>query len=138
MIITISSIYLFNNPFADFKVDKKEGIQFYRGSWKDALAQSKKENKRIFLDIYATWCGPCKRLKNNSFSNRQVGEFYNSSFINVSLDGEKGEGAVLANDFKVTGYPSLFFIDTAGNVIKLIGGYLGPNELLNSGRIYNK
>ncbi|MBW6479654.1 MAG: thioredoxin family protein [Bacteroidales bacterium] len=44
---------------------KNEGMVFFTGTWDEALAQAKKENKLIFLDIYASWCAPCKMLKNN-------------------------------------------------------------------------
>ncbi len=42
-----------------------EGIQFFNGNWNEALAIAVKENKPIFLDVYASWCGPCKALKKN-------------------------------------------------------------------------
>lgn len=40
--------------------DLNQGIQFADLTWQDALKKAKKENKIIFVDIYATWCGPCK------------------------------------------------------------------------------
>ena len=46
----------------------------------------------IFLDAYASWCGPCKMLQKNVFTKKAVGDFYNSKFINVKMDMEKGEG----------------------------------------------
>lgn len=66
-VIVIAAVYAFNNPKVNFKADKAEGIQFHRGGWKDALQAAKKENRLIFLDIYATWCGPCKKLKKKYF-----------------------------------------------------------------------
>lgn len=41
----------------------EEGNQFFDGSSDEALALAKKEHKLIFLDVYATWSGPCKYLK---------------------------------------------------------------------------
>ncbi|MCX6204641.1 MAG: thioredoxin family protein [Bacteroidetes bacterium] len=130
--------YAYNNPNVDFKSDKTEGILFYRGNWNEALQLAKKENKLIFLDIYATWCGPCKKLKKNSFSNIEVGKFYNSNFINVSLDGEQGEGAMLASQYRIPGYPSLLFIDATGKIVESTGGYLNPKELLKLGKSITK
>src|SRR5436189_3874751 len=88
-----------------------DGIQFYEGSWSSALQKAKTENKPIFLDIYASWCGPCKMLKKKSFTDKQVGNFFNASYVNVSLDGEKGDGKILAEKFRITGYPSLIILD---------------------------
>ena len=107
VIIAVIAFYAFNNPKADFKNDKVEGIQFHRGNWNEALQLAKKDNKLIFLDIYATWCGPCKKLKANTFSNKEVGRFFNKNFINVALDGEQGDGATLASQYNLTSYPSL-------------------------------
>lgn len=127
-------IYAFMNPRADFKADKKDGIQFHRGTWKEALEKAGKENKLIFLDIYATWCGPCKKLKTNTFSNSRVGKYFNSTFINVSLDGEAGDGEILANQYRISAYPSLLFVDKDGNVITRDEGYLDADELIRMGK----
>ena len=137
-IIVIVVVYAFNNPNVDFKADKTEGIQFHRGNWNEVLQLSKKENKLIFLDIYATWCGPCKKLKKNTFSNSEVGKFYNSTFINVAFDGEQGDGAILAKQYGLTGYPSLLFIDASGKIVTITGGYHSPSELLELGKSISK
>ena len=111
----------------------KEGIAFFKGSWKDAVAKAKKENKPIFLDIYATWCGPCKLLHKNTFSDKAVAEFYNKSFINVTLDGELGDGEVLANKYRIQGYPALLFFNKDGNPVINTAGYSGPDDFLQLG-----
>jgi len=133
-VIIVAAVYGFNNPKVDFKADNKEGIQFHKGTWNEALALAKKENKLIFLDIYATWCGPCKKLKKNTFSNEEVGKFYNSNFINVALDGEQAEGGMLAERYHLRGYPSLLFIDSAGKVIMQSGGYQNSEKLIALGK----
>ena len=40
----------------------EEGIVFDQGSWKAVLAKAKRENKLVFVDVYTSWCGPCKKL----------------------------------------------------------------------------
>ena len=112
----------------------KGGIVFFNGKWKDALAKAKAENKLIFLDIYATWCGPCKKLKAKSFASAKVGTHFNEKFINVTLDGEEGEGIILAEKYRLQAYPTLLFIDGDGNVKKAAVGYYNPNELLSLGK----
>ena len=112
----------------------KGGIVFFTGTWKEALAKAKAENKIIFLDIYATWCGPCKKLKAKSFASAKVGTYFNDNFINVTLDGEEGEGIILAEKYKLQAYPTLLFIDGDGNVKKGAVGYYNPSELLSLGK----
>ena len=128
--VLIFTLYAYKNPNADFNTDSKDGIKFHRGTWKEALGLAKKENKLIFLDIYATWCAPCKRLKSSTFSTSRVGKYFNSKFINVTLDGETGDGEILANKYNITGYPSLFFINADGNVIAKADGFMDADELL--------
>jgi len=133
-VIIVMAVYAFSNPKVDFKADNKQGIQFHKGNWSEALELAKKEHKLIFLDIYATWRGPCKKLKKHTFSDEKVGQFYNSNFINVSFDGEQEEGLKLVNQYQLTGYPSLLFIDENGKVVTQSGGYHNSDELIALGK----
>ncbi len=126
--------YSYNNPKVNFKEDTKAGIQFHKGTWAEALALAKKDNKLVFLDVYASWCGPCKKLKKRTFSNDKVGAYFNEHFINVSLDGEEGEGVSVSEVYQVSSYPSLFFINTDGKIISKAEGYLNPNEIIKFGK----
>ena len=114
--------------------DSKTGIQFFKGTWEEALALAEKENKPIFLDVYAVWCGPCKALKRNTFPNLEVGNYFNENFINVTLDGEKGDGLKVARELKVRAYPSLYILNASGKPIVYYAGYLRPKEFLELGK----
>lgn len=86
-------------------------------TWTSVLERAKKENKLIFLDGYATWCGPCKTMDAETYKNQAVADYYNANFINVKYDMEKGEGPKLAEQYQVTAYPSLLFINANGNIL---------------------
>lgn len=131
------AIYAYNNPRVDFSKNTDSGIQFHQGNFSAALELAKKEKKLIFLDIYATWCGPCKKLKANTFSNNEVGAFYNKTFINVALDGELGEGLDLSRKYGVKGYPTLLFIDGDGKIVSSASGYHSPAEIISLGKSIN-
>ena len=111
-----------------------EGIEFHTGTWEEALVLAKKEGKPIFLDISASWCGPCKLLKSNTFPNAEVGDYYNENFINVAVDGEKGEGITLASKYKITGYPTLLYLDSEGIIISQKTGYHDPAGFIELGK----
>ncbi len=114
--------------------NKATGIQFHEGNWQEALKLAQAENKLIFLDLYATWCGPCKKLDKNTFPNENVGDFFNKNFINVQLDGEKGEGLLLARQYQIKGYPTLLFIDGKGKAVVHTAGYRSPEDFLKMGQ----
>ena len=86
-------------------------INFEKGSWSEALAKAKKEDKIVFVDCYTTWCGPCKWMDKNVFTDGAVAEFYNEHFVNVKLDMERGEGLDIATIYDVRAYPTLLFIN---------------------------
>lgn len=116
------------NPKAD------DGIQFNESSWADVLKKAKAEKRLIFLDAYASWCGPCKMLQKNVFTQKEVGDYFNKRFINVKMDMEKGEGPMVAQRYPLEAYPTLLFIDGSGKVVKKVIGYQSPQDLLNIGK----
>lgn len=100
-----------------------QGIQFTKGTWKEIKAKAEKENKLIFMDAYAEWCGPCKKMAKDVFTQKEVGDYFNAKFINVKMDMEKGEGIGLSSEFGIQAYPTLLFINAAGDVVHRAVGY---------------
>jgi thioredoxin 1 len=131
-------LYSFTHPKVGFNKETPGGIAFHQGTWKEALAKAKKENKLIFLEVYATWCGPCKRLKANTFSNQEVGAYFNSHFINVAMDAEKGEGIQIEEKYQIQEYPTMLFINANGKIVQQTAGYKSPNELIAWGKTIKK
>ncbi len=111
-----------------------QGINFEKGSLSDALEKAKSENKLVFVDGYTTWCGPCKWLSHNIFTQKEVGDFYNKNFINQKLDLEKGEGIDFAKKHHVTGYPTLFFINGEGELVHRSVGARPAEEIIDLGK----
>jgi thiol-disulfide isomerase/thioredoxin len=80
--------------------------------WKKVVQKAKKAKKLIFLDCYTSWCGPCKALERNIFTQDSVADFYNRYFVNAKLEMEKdADGILLRKKYNVTAYPTLLFID---------------------------
>lgn len=115
-------------------IDDAAGIQFTEASWKEILKKAKAEKKVIFLDAYASWCGPCKLLQKNVFTKKAVGDFYNGKFINVKMDMEKGEGPALSQVYPLEAYPTLLFIDSNGKILKKVLGLQTPENLIAIGK----
>ncbi|MBK6930078.1 MAG: DUF255 domain-containing protein [Saprospirales bacterium] len=111
-----------------------QGIVFETDSWAALLAKAKSSNKLIFLDAYASWCGPCKKMSRETFTNAEVGAYYNATFVNAKIDMEKGEGPDLASRYEVGAYPTLLFIDGDGIVVHRSVGYQDAGQFLALGK----
>ncbi len=112
----------------------ESGIHFTDEAWAAIVKKAKAENKIIFLDAYASWCGPCKLLQKNVFTRSDVGELFNKNFINVKVDMERGEGPQLARLFPLEAYPTLFFIEPSGKIVRKVIGYRTPEQLISLGK----
>ena len=111
-----------------------QGIDFFHGSFEEAKMKAKKENKLIFMDAYTSWCGPCKKMAREAFPDAQVGEYFNTHFVNVKVDMERGEGPQFARRYRVMAYPSLFFIRGDGTVAHRSVGMKTASALLALGK----
>lgn len=112
----------------------KEGIKFFKGTFKEAQELAAKEHKIIFMDAYTSWCGPCKRMARDVFTDANVGKFFNQHFVNIKVDMEKGEGPRLAGKYRVTAYPTLLFLDEKGEVVHAVKGGRSVDQFVDLGK----
>ncbi len=54
----------------------------------EAYIKCKKNPRPIMIDVYTTWCGPCKMMSNQTFSNPQIAKYINDNFYAVKFDAE--------------------------------------------------
>ncbi|HFC76834.1 MAG TPA: thioredoxin family protein [Candidatus Moranbacteria bacterium] len=109
--------------------DKK--IHFEKLRLKEAVIKAKLENKLIFIDVYTNWCGPCRWMSQNVFTDPKVAKYFNQKFISIKANAEHGIGISYANKFNVRSYPSLIFLDQDGDVLKRVVGSRPASEFLS-------
>lgn len=122
-------------------------------SLEEALELQKKEPKKIMIDVYTVWCGPCKMLDKNTFQNQDVADFVNKNYYAVKFNAQ-GNSTVtyngrtysnpgydparaktrnatheLARAFKVQAFPTIVFLDEEANFITPLRGYQKPQQL---------
>lgn len=107
-----------------------KGIQFFKGTFAQALAKAKSEGKPLFVDFYAVWCGPCKKMEKQIFTQPEVGEYFNKHFVAVQLDAEKPENVDVAKTYKVEAFPTLGIFDGEGKALSINVGYMNAQELM--------
>lgn len=110
-------------------------IDFHTGeAWEQVLDMAASEDKLIFMDAVTSWCAPCKKMAQNVYSVDSVGDYFNEHFISVQYDIEHGEGKLVADKYRVQGYPTLIVLNTQGAVINRVCGYQSAEKLLQLAR----
>jgi thioredoxin-related protein len=118
-----------------------KGIQFENGlDWQHVLERAKEEGKDIFIDCYATWCGPCKLMDNEVYPKRNVGDYVNARFISIKLQADSSikddrfvqsrynEARTILDRYGVTAFPTYLFFSSDGKIIHRFSGFL-PDSL---------
>ncbi|HEY3387749.1 MAG TPA: thioredoxin domain-containing protein [Saprospiraceae bacterium] len=129
------TIFIFFISFITLRGNlQAQGIEFYHGTWEEAIMKAKAEDKIIFVDAFTTWCGPCKRMAASTFPDEEVGKLFNQYFLSMKIDMEKEMGLEFKKKFPVSAYPTLFFIDADQEVIQKAVGAKSPADLIALGQ----
>ncbi len=100
-------------------------------SYKEALVQSKKEKKPIFIMLYANWCPHCNTMKSTVFSDQKVKDFMDANYISVWKDIEKEDGKQIKEQYKTNGLPTFLFIDANETLLYSIKGEMKTEAFIN-------
>jgi thioredoxin-related protein len=60
-------------------------------TWQEAFELNKKAPKKILVDVYTSWCGWCKVMDKETFTDKKVAEYLSKNFYCVKLDAEMTE-----------------------------------------------
>ena len=109
-------------------------IEFRDLTFAEGLAMAKEENKPVFIDCYTTWCGPCKWMTANIFTEESVANYYNENYICLKIDMEKGEGIDIAKNYTIRAYPTLLYLNDNGEKLLVsVGANRDPQSYIDNG-----
>jgi len=122
---------------------QEKGIKFEQGSsWSQIKMKAKAENKYIFMDVFATWCGPCKAMDADVYPAERLGLFFNDKFISVKVQADttskddehvkkwyKDAHQIIRRN-KVSVFPTLLFFSPEGELIDRGIGYNNAEHII--------
>lgn len=114
------------NPSAG--AGSRGGVAFVSGTYKQALERARTENKLVMVDLYADWCGWCTKLDTEVFADARVAAAL-GAVISIKLDADR-EGQSVAEAFRVSGLPTILFLDGTGKLVKRLDGYLDADQMI--------
>ncbi len=132
-------------------------------SFEEVEKKMKKNPKKIFVDVYTEWCGPCKMMDRNTFSNPDIAKYVNDNFYAVKFDAQHTEeikfvGKTFANPnydhsrpkrsrnathqlsaaMGVRAFPTIVFFNEKMEMMQAVPGYKTPQQLQPLLEAYNK
>jgi len=107
-------------------------VQWFEGSIDEAQAAAKAGGKRLFVDVGAYWCPPCRKLDEEVFTQKEVGTALARDYVAVHIDAEKGEGPEVVARYRVQAYPTLLVLEAGGLEQGRLVDAMAPAELLTA------
>lgn len=134
-LIAAGAIFLITGCAKPPETSPASGIEFFPGTYSEALEKATVEEKLVFVDVYTDWCGPCKLMDLNVFTDPQVGGYFNERFVAIKRDqeAEAFDGPELAGPNEVTELPTYLFIGANGEHVHKGTGYFEPAAFIRLG-----
>lgn len=113
--IGLVALHLFADPFSDLTFDA-------------ALQKAAQTHKIVLVDFYTTWCGPCKLLDKNTWTDADVIKLLQQQTVPLRLDAEKETN--LASRFQIEAYPTVLLVKPDGTELDRLVGYREPKTFM--------
>lgn len=120
---------------------------------------TKKNKKKLFIDVYTNWCGWCTRMDETTFKDSAVIAVMNKYFIAVKLNAERKDTVIFNENTYINpspgtsrsthqlaitllqgqmAYPAFVFMGTDEKVLVTIKGYRVATEFINILKFYGE
>lgn len=126
--------------FSQGSSSAKEAIKWLK--YEEGVKQAKDSNKQLLIDFSTAWCGYCKKMDRETFSDQRVIEYINENFVAIKVDGDSkrefeidgfktSEKRITKELYGVSGYPTFWFLESDGEKIGRQPGYQPAEQFLS-------
>ncbi|MEM9983131.1 MAG: thioredoxin family protein, partial [Bacteroidota bacterium] len=98
-------------------------VHYFKGSWQQLKESANNQKKPYVVSFYADWCEPCQRMNNTTLAEEEVVRLLNQHYLYLNVNGETLNGVNLADQMEVTHYPTFYFFDAMGQLLRKVEGY---------------
>ncbi len=123
-------ILIFISTFVLQSAEAQTRVLFGRMSIEAAVSIGKQKNKPVFIDAFAPWCIPCKRMAETTFRDPRVIRFLNENFVNVKINMDESKNSIYKAKYGVVFLPTMLFMDKEGFVKIKTDRVLNADEFL--------
>jgi thioredoxin-related protein len=139
-------------PASGKKIAPLKPVEQVKIHWltiEEAMEKNKTEHRKIFIDVYTSWCGWCKHMDSTTFVNPAIAQYMNDHYYAVKFNAEQTQDVVFRGKtyrFKRDGargyhelaaewlnnrlsFPTAVFLDESLNTIQPLSGYLEAPKL---------
>ncbi len=140
-------IILINPTITFAQTDSDSGIRFEKNlTFSQIKEKAKTENKYIFVDCFATWCGPCKMMEQDVFPKKEVGDYFNAHFISVQVQMDRTvhddervkswyrDANIIEKEYGINAYPTYLFFDPNGNAVHKALSAMSTDKFIGIGQ----
>lgn len=109
-------------------------LKVFEGSWEQLVALAQEQNRPILVEVYAPWCGYCKKLEKTTLKDKVVAEYVNNRYLFVKIDAENatGVGPEFVKKFGIQGFPAIMVLNPDQTMVGRFSGYRDPQKFIAS------
>lgn len=134
----LASILIMTNWGSNMNMGSEGDLKWT--NFTDGMKEASATNKKVLIDVYTDWCGWCKKMESDTYSDKDIRDYLMQNYVLVKLNAESdsketysGESMTqeeIAAAFRINGYPSTVFLNPDGQPITVLPGYLKPAEFM--------